>query len=76
MRGLLAYPFRQLGVRKLLVHIETGNERAMRFAKVSGMKREAMLRHHFARHAHALVYSMMDFEYRRSPWAALKETVA
>jgi len=73
MRGLLHYAFQQQGARKMIVHIESGNQPAVKFARQSGMKREAVLRHHFERHAHAEVWTMMDTEYARSRWALVRE---
>ena len=69
LAAMLHYPFRQLGVRKLVVHIPEGNERAQRFAKGAGMVRECLLRHHYGWKQHAIVWSMMDREYARSRFA-------
>lgn len=69
IRGLLHYPFVQLGVRKLVCHIAVDNDRAQAFAKHAGLTREGVLRHHFADKAHAAVWSMMAKEYRKSRWA-------
>lgn len=76
MRGLLSMPFRQMGARRLIVHIEAGNQPAVKFARQAGMKREAVLRHHFAHRAHAEVWTMMAAEYERSRWVAVLEEVA
>ena len=69
LRGLLHYPFHQLGVRKLWMAIPSNNTRALKFNKGIGMVQEAILRQHFGPRRHAIILSMMDTEYRRSRWA-------
>lgn len=75
MVALLHYPFEQLGARKLVCMIEATNAPAIRFAEKAGMKREAIIRHHFAHKAHAHYYSMMAGEYRHSKWAVRRDAL-
>jgi RimJ/RimL family protein N-acetyltransferase len=68
LRGMLAYPFRQLGVFKLWGAIPGDNERALRFNLGIGMRQEATLRHHFGPRRHAVIVSMLRHEYERGRW--------
>lgn len=63
VRDLLAIPFDQYRVRKVWTCIPSDNERAQRFNAGIGMKREAVLRDHFAPKRHAVIYGMLDREY-------------
>ena len=73
IRALLSYPFDQLGVRKLMATIAADNARSLRLCKGLGFTAEATLRHQFGQGKHAVVLSMMDYEYRRKWVVEMKE---
>ena len=58
------------GANKLWTAMPHTRERAIRFNLGIGMKREAVLRHHFGPKAHAVICSMMRDEWARSRWRA------
>lgn len=64
--GLLAYPFRQLGVYKVWAAIGLWNEPALNAAKSIGFKQEAVLAHHFGRKKHAVILRMLEPDFRRN----------
>jgi len=68
IQAFLFYPFQQAGVRKLWVAIVHTNERAIRFGRGLGFKREATLRQHFSPRHHAVIMSMLAEEYQASRW--------
>jgi RimJ/RimL family protein N-acetyltransferase len=68
LRALFAYPFGQLKVQKLWTAAAHDNLRSIRFNEGIGMRREAVLRHHYGRGRHAVMMSMLDTEYRASRW--------
>lgn len=70
LRGLFAYVFITAGANKLWTAMPHTRERAIRFNLGIGMKREAVLRHHFGPKAHAVICSMMRDEWARSRWRA------
>mgnify|MGYP002142973199 FL=1 len=70
LRGLFAYVFITAGANKLWTAMPHTGERAIRFNVGIGMKREAVLRHHFGPKAHAVICSMMRDEWARSRWRA------
>ena len=63
IRRLLAYPFRQLEVRKIMAFIASDNARSLRLARGLGFKQEAKLRHQFGTGRHAEVWSLMASEF-------------
>jgi RimJ/RimL family protein N-acetyltransferase len=63
IRDFLAVPFDQYKVRKVWTCIPSDNVRALRFNEGIGMKREAVLRHQFARDRHAVIFGMMAGQY-------------
>lgn len=63
--GLLAYPFRQLGVFKVWAAIGLWNERALSAAKSIGFKQEAVLAHQFGRKRHAAILRMLEPDFKR-----------
>lgn len=65
LRGLLHYPFMQLGVNKLWTATPHTNERAIRFNKGVGFRQEGILRSHFGRGHHAVICGMLRVEYQR-----------
>lgn len=65
VRGLLAYPFQQIGVHKLWTLTEAQNQRALRFNKGVGFRQEAVLRDQFGPKRHAVVCSMLAREWRK-----------
>lgn len=66
--GLFRYAFGKGNANKLWTATPHKNERALRFNEGIGMKREAVLRHHFGAKSHAVIYSMMAEEWRKSRW--------
>ena len=68
LAGLFRYAFETAGAHKLWTAIPHKNARALRFNAGIGMKREAVLRHHFGLKSHAVICSMMSDEWRRSRW--------
>jgi RimJ/RimL family protein N-acetyltransferase len=68
LKGLLAYPFKRLGVNKIWTATPLGNAPAITFNERLGMKREAVLRHQFGPRSHAVIMSMMKAEYLKSRW--------
>lgn len=64
IRGLLSYPFAQLDARKVWTATPHTNERALRFNKGIGFKREAVLARHFGAE-HAVICRMFKHEYER-----------
>lgn len=65
IRRLLSVPFEQYGCRKVCTQTPSDNARAIKFNEGIGMRREAVLRHHFAPKRHAVIMSMMADEFRR-----------
>lgn len=65
VKGLLHYPFEQVGVFKLWTATPEANGRAIKFNLGAGFRKEAMLRHHFGRRNHAVICSMLVNEYRK-----------
>ena len=70
LRGLLAYAFVTAGASKLWTAMPHTSERAIRFNVGIGMRREAVLRHHFGPKVHAVICSMLRDEWARSRWRA------
>jgi RimJ/RimL family protein N-acetyltransferase len=70
LRGLLAYAFITAGANKLWTAMPHTSERAIRFNLGIGMRREAVLRHHFGPKVHAVICSMLRDEWARSRWRA------
>lgn len=68
LRGLLAYAFITAGASKLWTAMPHTSERAIRFNLGIGMRREAVLRHHFGPKVHAVICSMLRDEWARSRW--------
>lgn len=65
---LLFYAFQQdkgPKVQKLWSAIQHTNLRALRVAAGLGFKREAVLKHHFGRGNHAVIFRMFSEDYRR-----------
>lgn len=65
IRELLAYPFQQLGCQKIWTCTPAKNIAALKTNAHVGLKREAILRHQFGFKEHAVIYSMMNFEFNR-----------
>ena len=63
IKALLHYPFEQVGANKIWTATPETNERAMRFNFGIGLKKEAVLRHHFGKKRHAVIASMLRKEY-------------
>lgn len=70
LRGLFGYAFVTAGANKVWTAMPHTGERAIRFNVGIGMKREAVLRHHFGPKVHAVICSMMRDEWARSRWRA------
>jgi len=68
IRDILRYPFQQIGIRKMVVHIAASNRAANAVAAKAGLTREATLRHHYANKQHAVMWSMTAHEWRQSRW--------
>lgn len=64
LRGLFAYPFRQLGVNKVWAGIAFKNARARRFVEGIGFKQEAILSRHFG-DDHCVIYRMFRNDYEK-----------
>lgn len=64
LRELFAYPFRQLGLRKVWAITPHTNERAIRFVVGIGFSREAVLSEQIAPKVHAVITGM-----KRGAWA-------
>ena len=62
-------------IEKVWCAMPSANERVLAFNSAVGFKREAVLRHHFGRGNHAVIASMMKWEYwakyRRKPALAV-----
>jgi RimJ/RimL family protein N-acetyltransferase len=65
LRALLHYPFEQMGVYKLWSAMAAENERALKFNRGIGFKRDGILRHQFGPKKHAVFTSMIEPEYRK-----------
>ncbi len=65
IRGLLHYPFEQIGVQKLWTATPHTNERAIRFNKGIGFTQEAVLAHHFGHKKHAVICRMLKVDYEK-----------
>ena len=68
IRAFLSYPFIPAEVRKLWVAVPHNNERAIRFGRGLGFRKEAILRQHFSPKHHAVIMSMLTDEYHASRW--------
>lgn len=64
VKQLLAYPFIQLGVRKVWTATPLKNERAIKFNKGIGFKQEAVLAHHYG-DDHAVICRMFRKQYEQ-----------
>ncbi len=64
IKALLSVPFEQYGVNKLWSCTPHDNERALKFNKGIGFKREALLAHQFGKGRHAIITRMMASKYR------------
>ena len=65
VRALLAVPFVQYGCFSVAAIIPHDNQRAERFVKGIGFRREGCKRHGFGRKRHALIYGMLRPEFDR-----------
>jgi RimJ/RimL family protein N-acetyltransferase len=65
LRGLLSYPFEQLGVHKVWTATPHDNEAAIRVNLHIGFKKEATLAHHFGLKRHAIICRMLKPDYNR-----------
>lgn len=63
LREVFAYPFRQLGARKVWASVPHTNTRAIRFNYGVGFRREAVLSEHVAPKVHAVIFAM-----KRGAW--------
>lgn len=68
LKAMFHYAFVTAGANKLFTTIPHTNVRALRFNAGIGMRREAVLRHQFGPKQHAVIFSMMRAEWRRSRW--------
>lgn len=64
-RGLLAYPFHQLGCFKVWTATPLDNEAALKVNIHCGFKREAVLGHHFGRKRHAVICRLLLPEFNK-----------
>jgi RimJ/RimL family protein N-acetyltransferase len=64
-RALLAYPFQQLGCRRVTTVIPSDNARAIRFNLGIGFVREGTLRHFYAPKRHAVVCGFLAADFAR-----------
>lgn len=62
-RDLLSYPFDELGCFKVWTCSPIDNKRALRASSWLG-KREAVLAHHYGKKKHAVIYRLLEPEYR------------
>jgi RimJ/RimL family protein N-acetyltransferase len=62
---LLRYPFEQLGVYKVFTAIPADNAMAIKVNSHVGLKREAVLAHHFGKKRHAVIMRMLRPDYDR-----------
>lgn len=76
MKPLLSYCFDQLKVYKIFTATPHNHMRALKYNAGIGFKREAVLRHQFGRGIHAVIFSMIEPEYRASRWCAQKKKAA
>jgi RimJ/RimL family protein N-acetyltransferase len=65
IKGLLAYPFEQLGVYKVWTATPRLNVRALRVNEHVGFTREAVLAHHFGPQNHAVICRLLKPDYKR-----------
>ena len=65
IRQLLAYPFVQLGCRRVMTVIPSDNARAIRFNIGIGFVREGTLRHFYAPKRHAVVCGFLRSDFDR-----------
>lgn len=59
IKQLLGYPFEQLNCYKVGLHVEVGNEKALRTIKKLGFTREAILSHSYGKGKHAVLLRML-----------------
>jgi RimJ/RimL family protein N-acetyltransferase len=62
---LLRYPFEQLGVYKVFTAIPADNAMAIKVNNHVGLRREAVLAHHFGKKRHAVIMRMLRPDYDR-----------
>ena len=62
---LLHYPFEQLGVYKVFTAIPADNAMAIKVNSHVGLKREAVLAHHFGKKRHAVIMRILRPDYDR-----------
>ena len=62
---LLRYPFEQLGVYKVFTAIPADNAMAIKVNIHVGLKREAVLAHHFGKKRHAVIMRILRPDYDR-----------
>lgn len=65
IRGLLDYPFNQLGVYKIWVAVPHINEHTIKSSKHLGFKQEAILAHQFGRGVHAWMGRILKPDFQR-----------
>lgn len=65
IRGLLHYPFEQVGIHKLWTATPHTNTRAIKFNKGVGFKQEAVLAHQFGVGTHGVICRMLSADYNR-----------
>jgi hypothetical protein len=65
LRGLLSYPFRQLGVFKAWIATPHTHSHGIKTFEHIGFKREAILAHQFGRKQHAWVGRMLQPDFTR-----------
>lgn len=65
VKGLLAYPFLQVGLQKLWTANEHTNKAAHRMCEGMGFKKEGTLARHFGPKAHAVIWRMFREDYDR-----------
>lgn len=67
--ALFHYAFVTGGANKLWTAVPHDARRVIRFNEGIGLRREAVLRHQFGHKQHAVIFSMLANEWRKSHWA-------
>tara|TARA_Y100001973_G_C5203922_1_gene339935 strand:+ start:3665 stop:4093 length:429 start_codon:yes stop_codon:yes gene_type:complete len=65
IKGLLTYPFHQLGVNKIWTATPHESERVIKFNRHLGFTQEAVLAHHFGPKRHAVICRMLKPDFTR-----------
>jgi RimJ/RimL family protein N-acetyltransferase len=65
IKGVLSYPFEQLGCYKVWLAIAQSNAKMLKITKRIGFKQEAILAHHFGIKNHCIMERMLLPDYQR-----------